>query len=339
VKYLVTGGAGFIGCNAAQRWMERGHEVVVLDDLSRRGADRNLEWLRTRGRFTFERVDIRDAAALDAALARHHDSKVILHLAAQVAVTTSVTDPRTDFEVNALGTFNLLESVRRHLPSASLLYASTNKVYGGLEQVGVVLRDGRHGFRERPQGISEDEPLDFHSPYGCSKGAADQYVRDYARIYGLRTAVFRQSCIYGYRQFGVEDQGWVAWFTIAAVTGQPITIYGDGRQVRDLLFVDDLCDAYDAAVDRIDRVSGQVFNLGGGPNNTLSLLELVEALERLTGQPLRPALAEWRPGDQPVFVADIRRASLALGWTPRIGVQAGVERLYRWVVENRQLFL
>jgi CDP-paratose 2-epimerase len=338
VKYLVTGGAGFIGCNAAQRWMERGHEVVVLDDLSRRGADRNLEWLQSRGRFTFERVDIRDVPALDAALARHRDSQVVLHLAAQVAVTTSVTDPRSDFEVNALGTFNLLESVRRHLPSAVFLYASTNKVYGGLEQVGVALRNGRHGFRDRPQGISEDEPLDFHSPYGCSKGAADQYVRDYARIYGLRTAVFRQSCIYGYRQFGVEDQGWVAWFTIAAVTGQPITIYGDGRQVRDLLFVDDLCDAYDAAVDRIDRVTGQVFNLGGGPGNTLSLLELVEELGRLTGGSLRPAFADWRPGDQPVFVADIRRASEALGWTPRIGVQAGVELLYRWVAENRQLF-
>jgi CDP-paratose 2-epimerase len=338
VKYLVTGGAGFIGCNAAQRWIERGHEVVVLDDLSRRGADRNLEWLRTRGRFTFERVDIRDAAAVDDALTRHRDSQVVLHLAAQVAVTTSVTDPRSDFEVNALGTFNVLESVRRHAPSAVFLYASTNKVYGGLEQVGVSLQNGRHGFRDRPQGISEDEPLDFHSPYGCSKGAADQYVRDYARIYGLRTAVFRQSCIYGYRQFGVEDQGWVAWFTIAAVTGQPITIYGDGRQVRDLLFVDDLCDAYDAAVDRIARVSGQVFNLGGGPHNTLSLLELVEALGRLTGGSVRPAFADWRPGDQPVFVADIRRASEALGWAPRIGVQAGVELLYRWVAENRQLF-
>jgi CDP-paratose 2-epimerase len=338
VKYLVTGGAGFIGCNAAQRWMERGHEVVVLDDLSRRGADRNLEWLRTRGRFTFERVDIRDAAAVDDALTRHRDSQVVLHLAAQVAVTTSVADPRSDFEVNALGTFNVLESVRRHAPSAVFLYASTNKVYGGLEQVGVSLQNGRHGFRDRPQGISEDEPLDFHSPYGCSKGAADQYVRDYARIYGLRTAVFRQSCIYGYRQFGVEDQGWVAWFTIAAVTGQPITIYGDGRQVRDLLFVDDLCDAYDAAVDRIGRVSGQVFNLGGGPHNTLSLLELVEALGRLIGGSVRPAFADWRPGDQPVFVADIRRASEALGWAPRIGVQAGVELLYRWVAENRQLF-
>ena len=338
MKYLVTGGAGFIGCNAAQRWMRQGHEVVVLDDLSRRGADRNLSWLQTQGRFVFERIDIRDAHALEAAVQRHRDTDVVLHLAAQVAVTTSVTEPRHDFEVNALGTFNLLESVRRHAPLAAFLYASTNKVYGGLEEVGVVLRDGRHAFADRPEGIGEDTPLDFHSPYGCSKGAADQYVRDYARIYGLRTVSFRQSCIYGWRQFGVEDQGWVAWFTIAAVTGQPVTIYGDGRQVRDLLFVDDLCDAYDAAVARIDRVGGQIFNLGGGPRNTLSLLELVAELERLTGRPLEPAFADWRPGDQPVFVADVRRAAEALDWQPRVGVHEGVQRLHGWVVEHRQLF-
>lgn len=338
MKYLITGGAGFIGCNAAQRWMKRGHEVVVLDDLSRRGADRNLAWLETQGDFVFERVDIRDARSLDAAVLRHSDADVVLHLAAQVAVTTSVTEPRHDFEVNALGTFNLLESVRRHAALAAFLYASTNKVYGGLHQERVVLRDGRHAFADRPEGIGEDTPLDFHSPYGCSKGAADQYVRDYARIYGLRTVSFRQSCIYGWRQFGVEDQGWVAWFTIAAVTGQPVTIYGDGRQVRDLLFVDDLCDAYDAAVARIDRVAGQIFNLGGGPRNTLSLLELVAALDRLTGRPLNPAFADWRPGDQPVFVADVRRAAEALGWQPRVGVREGVERLHGWVVQNRQLF-
>ena len=283
-------------------------------------------------------MDIRDGAALDAALHRHRDTEVIVHLAAQVAVTTSVTEPRHDFEVNALGTFNLLESARRHAPSAAFLYASTNKVYGGLEHVGVEQRDGRYAFRGRPGGISEDEPLDFHSPYGCSKGAADQYVRDYARIYGLRTVVFRQSCIYGWRQFGVEDQGWVAWFTIAAVTGKPVTIYGDGRQVRDLLFVDDLCEAYDAAVERIDRASGKVFNLGGGPRNTLSLLELVEQLDRLTGRPLRPAFSDWRPGDQPVFIADVARAAEALGWRPRTGVSEGVEKLTRWVQENRALF-
>jgi CDP-paratose 2-epimerase len=339
VKYLITGGAGFIGCNAAKRWLEGGHTVVVLDDLSRRGADANLEWLRQQpGRLAFERVDIRDASALDACVARHQDAAVVLHLAAQVAVTTSVENPRHDFEVNALGSFNLLESVRRHAPEAVLLYASTNKVYGGLEQEGVEEHGGRYRFRNRPRGIPESQPLDFHSPYGCSKGAADQYVRDYARIYRLRTVCLRQSCIYGYRQFGVEDQGWVAWFTIAAVTGQPVSIYGDGKQVRDLLFVDDLCDAYDAAVTRAEALRGAVLNLGGGPDNTLSLLELVAMLETLTGHPLRPRFADWRPGDQPVFVADIAQATAALGWHPRVDVKTGVSRLHGWVEANRALF-
>lgn len=337
-KYLVTGGAGFIGCNAVRRWLAAGHEVVALDDLSRRGADANLAWLREQpGQLVFEKVDIRDASALDAAIARHKSAAVVVHLAAQVAVTTSVAQPRHDFEVNALGTFNLLESIRRHAPDTVLLYASTNKVYGGLEEEGVEEHGGRYRFA-RLAGIPETQPLDFHSPYGCSKGAADQYVRDYARIYGLRTVCFRQSCIYGYRQFGVEDQGWVAWFTIAAVTRQPVTIYGDGKQVRDLLFVDDLVDAYDAAVERVEAVRGAVFNLGGGPEHTLSLLELVAMLEQLTGRPLRPRFAPWRPGDQPVFVADIARASTALGWRPQLDVRTGLQRLYAWVEENRTLF-
>jgi CDP-paratose 2-epimerase len=338
VKYLVTGGAGFIGCNAVARWLKAGHQVVVLDDLSRRGADANLAWLKTQaGRLVFEKVDIRDAQALDAAVARHRDSQVVLHLAAQVAVTTSVANPRHDFEVNALGSFNLLESVRRHAKEAVFLYASTNKVYGGLEEEGVELHGGRYRFR-RLAGIPETQGLDFHSPYGCSKGAADQYVRDYARIYNLRTVCFRQSCIYGYRQFGVEDQGWVAWFTIAAVTGKPVTIYGDGKQVRDLLFVDDLVDAYDAAVARADALKGSVFNLGGGPSHTLSLLELVAMLEQLTGRPLAPSFSEWRPGDQPVFVADIAKASAALSWKPKVDVRTGVSLLHGWVEENRALF-
>jgi CDP-paratose 2-epimerase len=338
MKYLVTGGAGFIGCNAVQRWLARGHTVVVVDDLSRRGAEANLAWLQGQpGTLIFVRVDIRDTQALDSAVAAHADAAVVLHLAAQVAVTTSVVDPRHDFEVNALGTFNLLESVRRHVPGAVFLYASTNKVYGGLEDEGVEERDGRYQLR-RTAGIPETQPLDFHSPYGCSKGAADQYVRDYARIYGLKTVCFRQSCIYGYRQYGVEDQGWVAWFTIAAVTGQPVCIYGDGKQVRDLLFIDDCCDAYDAAVARAGALSGSVFNLGGGPAHTLSLLELVRMLEKLSGRPLRPAFAPWRPGDQPVFVADISRAHAALGWQPQVDVRTGVARLYAWVEENRALF-
>jgi CDP-paratose 2-epimerase len=240
--------------------------------------------------------------------------------------------------VNALGTFNVLEAVRAHAPRAIVLYASTNKVYGGLEHLGVVEQDGRYQLRDLPGGVSEDEPLDFHSPYGCSKGAADQYVRDYARIYGLKTVSLRQSCIYGYRQFGIEDQGWVAWFTIAAVLGRPITIYGDGKQVRDVLFVDDLCDSYDAAVRKIDQVSGQVFNIGGGPSNQLSLLQLLAQLESLTGRKLEVRFSQTRPGDQPVFVCNLDRAAARLDWHPTTPATEGVQKLYRWVVDNRALF-
>jgi CDP-paratose 2-epimerase len=334
VKYLVTGGRA---SSAARSTAVDGTRTTWWSSTtSRRGADSNLAWLKARGLHLRARRHTRHRGARRRPPATA--TQVIAHLAAQVAVTMSVTEPRHDFEVNALGTFNLLESARRHTPSAAFLYASTNKVYGGLEHVGVEQRHGRYAFRDRPGGISEAEPLDFHSPYGCSKGAADQYVRDYARIYGLRSVVFRQSCIYGYRQFGVEDQGWVAWFTIQTVLGRPITIYGDGKQVRDMLFIDDLLDAYDAAVERIDRASGQVFNLGGGPENTLSLLELVQQLDRLTGRPLRPAFADWRPGDQPVFIADVSGAAEALGWRPRTGVAEGVQKLAAWVQENRALF-
>lgn len=339
MKILVTGGAGFIGCNAAKRYLDAGHQVVVLDNLSRRGSDKNLEWLRTQGSFEFERCDIRNAASLNETLKRHGDSDVILHLAAQVAVTTSVTNPREDFEINALGTFNVLEAVRAHAPEAIVLYASTNKVYGGLEHLGVHEVNQRYELRDLPTGVAETEPLDFHSPYGCSKGAADQYVRDYSRIYGLRTVSLRQSCIYGYRQFGIEDQGWVAWFTIAAVLGKPITIYGDGKQVRDILFVDDLCDAYDAAIANIGTASGQVYNVGGGPENRMSLLELLADLQRLTGQKLEVRYTAPRPGDQPVFVCNLERAARDLGWRPRTSIAEGLEKLYRWVDQNRSLFV
>ncbi|MEW6731286.1 MAG: SDR family NAD(P)-dependent oxidoreductase [Acidobacteriota bacterium] len=338
MKIIVTGGAGFIGCNAVKRYLADGHEVVVLDNLSRRGAVENLKWLQGVGSFTFYNCDIRDQQQLGMIMREHSNAQVVLHLAAQVAVTTSVIDPRTDFHINALGTFNLLEAVREFLPEAILLYASTNKVYGGLEHLEVVERVGRYQYLDLSKGVSEAEPLDFHSPYGCSKGAADQYVRDYARIYGLRTICFRQSCIYGYRQFGVEDQGWVAWFTIAAVLGHPITIYGDGKQVRDVLFIDDLCDLYIAAVDHIERVRGQVYNIGGGAENQLSLLELIAQLEALTGDKIKYSFDKWRPGDQPVFVCDISKAAQDFNWRPRIYAPKGIELLYNWVKENREIF-
>jgi CDP-paratose 2-epimerase len=264
---------------------------------------------------------------------------VVLHLAAQVAVTTSVTDPREDFEINALGTFNVLDAVRRLSPKSFFINASTNKVYGRMEEVGVVERNGRYEYRDLPAGVDERQLLDFHSPYGCSKGTADQYTIDYSRIYGLKTVTFRQSCIYGTRQFGIEDQGWVAWFTIAAVLDKPITIYGDGKQIRDILQVEDLARAYEAAYRHRDRASGQAFNIGGGPGNTLSLLELLSDLETELGIRILPRWSDWRPGDQPVFVCNLAKAERLLGWRPQISVREGVRQLIHWVGENKALLI
>ena len=338
-KWIITGGAGFIGCHAAATLHEQGHRVVLVDNLSRRGADTNLAWLGERGVTEFVRADVRDAKAMAEVIGRHADADCVLHLAAQVAVTTSVADPRHDFEVNALGTFNVLEAVRTAAGARpAVIYSSTNKVYGNLEHVRVVERDGRYAYEDLPEGVDEAEPLDFHSPYGCSKGTGDQYCIDYARIYGLRTVTFRQSCIYGTRQFGIEDQGWIAWFCVAAVTGQPFTIFGDGKQIRDTLWVGDLVDAYQRALARMDAVAGEVFNVGGGPSNTLSLNELVAVLDREFGARFDPPYADWRPGDQRVFVADIRKAERLLGWRPRVSTMEGVERLLRWVRDNRGLF-
>jgi CDP-paratose 2-epimerase len=338
MRALITGGAGFIGSNLAHRLIREGHEVVVYDDLSRAGTDKNVAWLRAEHGAAWRLVeaDVRDFPALRDAAA---DADVIYHMASQVAVTTSVSDPRQDFEVNALGTFNALEAARLSGRDPAVLYASTNKVYGGMEEVGVVEARTRYAYRDFPYGISEAQTLDFHSPYGCSKGAGDQYVRDYARIYGLPTVVFRQSCIYGPRQFGIEDQGWVAWFVIAAVTRQPITIYGDGKQVRDVLWVDDLLDLYQVALDRLDVAAGQVYNVGGGPDNQLAVwTELGSMLEALLGHEVPVSYSDWRPGDQRIFVADVRKAQQELGWTPKTGVEEGVRRLYEWVVSHRDLF-
>ncbi len=339
---LITGGAGFIGCNLAHRLLGRGDQVTIYDNLSRPGAERNLDWLRQSfgpDAFRFVRADVEDYPPLrQAALG----ADVIYHLAGQVAVTTSVCDPRSDFEANALGSFNALEAARAAQEAGAdpvFIYASTNKVYGGMEEVVVEERETRYAYRDFSRGIPETQPLDFHSPYGCSKGAGDQYTRDYARIYGLRTVVARQSCIYGQRQMGVEDQGWVAWFVIAAVTGQPITIYGDGKQVRDVLFIDDLLDFYDAAVERVDVAAGEVYNVGGGPERTMSVwAEFGPILERLLGRAIPVSYQDWRPGDQRIYVSGIDKARRELGWSPQVGVEAGIEKLYRWVVKNRHLF-
>jgi CDP-paratose 2-epimerase len=338
-NYLITGGAGFIGSNYVHKLLSRGENVTILDNFSRGGAPRNLEWLEeTFGKDSFRviRGDVRDAS-LVAESAKGSD--VIVHLAGQVAVTTSVTNPRDDFENNALGTFNVLEGARLSGRNPIVIYASTNKVYGGMEDVNVVERGERWEYESLPFGAPETQPLDFHSPYGCSKGAGDQYVRDYARIYDLPTVVLRQSCIYGPRQFGIEDQGWVAWFVIAAVMGRPITIYGDGKQIRDLLHVSDLIRAYDLAVEKNDVAAGQVYNLGGGPQNTLAIwTEFGPLLEELVGHPIPVARGDWRPGDQRVFVADVRKAERELGWKPQVGVEEGIRKLFEWVRENKNLF-
>jgi CDP-paratose 2-epimerase len=338
MKVFITGGAGFIGCNTAKRFLEDKHEVVVFDNLSRKGTTANLEWLRTQSKIEFIKGDVRDFHDLDRAIKAHKDVDAVIHLAAQVAVTTSVANPREDFEVNALGTLNLLEAIRQNNIDPVILNASTNKVYGEMKDVAIIEANGRYEYKDHPNGISEERPLDFHSPYGCSKGAADQYVRDYSRIYGLRAVNFRQSCIYGCRQFGIEDQGWVAWFTIAAALRKQITIYGDGKQVRDVLFIDDLVDCYTKAIHNIEKVSGRVYNIGGGPENTMSLLELIAFLELTFHKKIRFAFSDWREGDQPVFVCDIRKAQADLGWTPKVGVQEGVNRLKSWVAENTTLF-
>jgi CDP-paratose 2-epimerase len=339
VRLSITGGAGFIGINAAARYLQQGHQVSIIDDMSRAKVGANLDWLKS---FEYARglrvhvVDVRERSAIEGCLAEEHPD-LLLHLAAQVAVTTSVTDPRHDFEVNALGTFNVLEAARSLINPPVVIYASTNKVYGKLAGVATTMAGNRYTYQDQPGGVSESAPLDFYSPYGCSKGAADQYVLDYARIYGLRTVAMRQSCIYGTHQFGVEDQGWVAWFSIAALSGKPITIYGDGKQVRDLLWVEDLLNLYDAAYEHIDEVSGQAFNVGGGAAFSLSLVESLEIIGKHLGHEVPVAYSDWRPGDQPVFIADTSRAKSVLGWQPRVSPDEGIARLIAWLKENRKL--
>lgn len=334
---LITGGAGFIGANLAAALLRDGYRVTLYDNLSRPGAAHNLTWLtRTFGadNVVLRKGDIRDARSTTDALA---DADAIIHLAGQVAVTTSVVNPREDFDINALGTFNVLEAARASGRNPILLYSSTNKVYGGMDDIVVVEDETRYRYRDLPRGVTEAQPLDFHSPYGCSKGTGDQYVRDYHRIYDLRTVVFRQSAIYGPRQFGVEDQGWAAHFIIATQLGRPLSIYGDGKQVRDLLYVDDLVDAYRSAISRINHVAGEIFNIGGGPDNTISIWrEFHPHLDALNGRPVAtPRFADWRPGDQRVCILNVDKAQQALQWTPRVSVTQGIERLWQWVAESR----
>lgn len=335
---LVTGGAGFIGVNTALHFFQSGWHVSILDNLSRKGAVKNLRWLQSQcPDIDFHETDIRNYDDLSSVI-QQVKPDMLIHLAAQVAVTTSYENPREDFEINAVGSFNVMESVRLFSPQTFVLYASTNKVYGGMETVPVQLSEKGYVFSNLLLGVNESQPLDFHSPYGCSKGVADQYTLDYYRIYGLNTCSFRQSCIYGRRQFGIEDQGWVAWFTIAALLGKRITLYGDGWQSRDVLNVQDLAKAYEAAWYNKLKISGQAFNIGGGINNTLCLRELISFLEVELNINISPEFGDSRPGDQPVFICDIQKAEQLLHWKPTISVDEGVRDLIHWVKEHRELF-
>jgi CDP-paratose 2-epimerase len=312
---LITGGAGFLGVNAAVQLIKEGWQATLLDNLNRPGTERNLKWLLTRypTRVTFVKEDVRNADAL----AEHVQGKdAILHLAAQVAVTTSLLDPYTDFDVNARGTLNALEAVRRHNPTAPFVFASTNKVYGKLEH------------NNGP--CAESQPIDFHSPYGCSKGAADQYVRDYARCFHMNTVVLRQSCIYGAHQYGTEDQGWVAHFVHSILQDRPLTIYGDGTQVRDLLDARDLSALYSRVIDNIDLVRGQIYNVGGGPKNARNLLEVIEQIGEVTHRKPQFSFGDWREGDQAYYVSDISKAKQELGWAPEIDFEHGLRDLIAW---------
>ncbi|HEX6912372.1 MAG TPA: GDP-mannose 4,6-dehydratase [Longimicrobium sp.] len=329
---LITGGAGFVGSNLAHALLLRGERVIVADNFSRDGVRRNAQWLAANhgDRVRIEQVDVCDRARITPLV---RQSRQVFHLAAQVAVTTSLEDSFTDLQTNVIGTFNVLEAARTTLNPPAVLFTSTNKVYGGMEEVPVHLDGDAYRYTDGRSGISEEARLDFHSPYGCSKGAADQYVHDYARIYGLPTVVFRMSCIYGTRQFGTEDQGWVAHFGRALFGQEPITVYGDGFQVRDVLWIDDLVDAMLRAMDRVDTVAGQVFNVGGGAANAVTVRGVIDRLKDVTGRSVPVRTAEWRPGDQRIYVSDTGKIERVLEWKPRTSWKAGLEKLVDWLHE------
>jgi CDP-paratose 2-epimerase len=337
---LITGGAGFVGSNLAHRLLSAGHKVRLLDNLSRTGVERNLRWLiETHGDLVdIEVPDLRNLSIIKQAV---KDASQVFHFAAQVAVTSSLTDPIEDFEINARGTLNMLEAIRALRNPPPLVFTSTNKVYGNLADLDFIKQGTRYAPRDesiREHGIDESRPLDFHSPYGCSKGAADQYVIDYARTYRIPALVFRMSCIYGPHQYGNEDQGWVAHFVIRSLTGKPITIYGDGMQVRDILFIEDLVDAFLLAQQHMKKLAGSAFNIGGGSANSISLLELLDLLTELHGGDLSVRFEDWRAADQRYYVADTSKFSGLTGWQPRVGVHEGVRRLYEWIKTGDEHF-
>lgn len=336
MKYLITGGCGFIGSNLAAEVLKRGEELFVMDNLSRYGSIHNLDWLRQKGSFQFYPSDIRNMNDVDTVVAEVKPD-VVFHLAGQVAMTTSISNPRIDFETNALGTFNLLDALKKSAPDASVLYSSSNKVYGDFSNLTFKEEDTRYVCKEYPEGFDENIPLDFHSPYGCSKGSADQYLLDFHRIYGMRTVVFRHSSMYGGNQHATFDQGWVGWFIKKALeikegtVGKPFTISGDGKQVRDVLHASDVVDLYFQTIDKIDKVQGQVFNIGGGVENSLSLLELFSLLEKKLSIKMDFEKISFRESDQLVFVADISKAKRELNWHPKKSTEKGIEESIQWM--------
>lgn len=333
---LITGGCGFIGSNACEHFLKKNYKVIAFDDLSRAGAKENSKWLQIlKGDFIFIKGDVRNYNLLLEIFSKYKPDYV-LHLAAQVAMTTSVENPRYDFEVNALGTFNVLEATRKITPTSPFLYTSTNKVYGETKDIPVIEKKKRYEYKDT-KGISENQILDFHGPYGVSKGTGDQYTVDYARIFNLNTIVFRQSAIYGPHQFGIEDQGWLAWFCNALIFNHPVVIYGDGKQVRDVLYIEDVLGAYEKAFENISKTKGQVYNIGGGANFSLSIWELFEILENYTGKKFNYSFSSWRPGDQKVYISDISKAKRDFNWEPKTSSEEGVKKLYDWIFQNKHL--
>ncbi len=339
MRYLITGGCGFLGSNLASEVLRKGDELFVFDNLSRAGSAQNLEWLKTLGQFTYFHGDIRLNNDIERVI-QEIKPDVVFHLAGQVAMTTSLQNPRRDFEINVVGSLNLLESLRKHAPEATVIYSSTNKVYGDLENYEYIEAATRYEAKGLPFGFDEQVALDFRSPYGCSKGAADQYMLDYARNFGIKAIVFRHSSIFGGRQFSTYDQGWVGWFVSQALLAQqgrlekPFTISGDGKQVRDVLFASDLINCYFMAAKAVDRCAGKAFNIGGGMPNSLSLLELFAMLEQELDVKLTYQQLPWRSNDQKVFVADIRRASHEFQWQPQVDKLTGLQRMIQWVKDS-----
>jgi CDP-paratose 2-epimerase len=333
-KILITGGAGFIGSNAAEYFFKKNWKIYILDNLSRKGSESNLNRLKKSIKVIFVKCDIRNFKNLSKVI-KKINPHAIIHAAGQVAVTTSFINPREDFEINALGTFNLLESIRINKLKPVVIYTSTNKVYGNLDSKKVRVIKKRYTYKDNTKGIDEERKTDFHSPYGCSKGAADQYMSDYHRMYNIDTYVVRQSCIYGTNQFGIEDQGWLAWFVIASIIGKKITIFGDGKQVRDLLYIDDLNRLFEALINNRKKKVERVYNAGGGYSNSLSILELLDMLEKIIGKKIKVKFSKWRMGDQKIYISNNSKLKKNFDWSPSISPNIGVNKLVDWAYKNK----